>query len=533
MTSSSYTTNYNDSGTHTVTVTVSDGTLTDSQDVPVTVGGINRPPVLDQISDITVSEGATITLSPTATDPDGDALAYSYSGWMSSDSYTTGNNDAGSHTVTITVSDGTLTDSQIVTVIVLNSNNAPVLDPITDITVNEGYAVTLNPSAIDPDGDALAFTYTGWMTSDSYVTVSGDAGTHTVTVSVSDGILTDSQVVTITVVEKDKEPLGISNLTVASGETYEIVENGLQNGAVVYIDRGHTYSTVPTWLQGTTYINTANKDKTSSAASFISFDVNQDVIVYVAHDDRITMKPSWMTPFTDIGDDLIINGDNHSIFASNYLTGTITLGGNKGVSKSSMYTVIIVGQGNGSSNSAPVLDPITDITVNEGDTITFSPTATDPNGDTLSFSYTGWMSSISYTSNYMDVGTHTVTVTVSDGILTDSQDVMVTIIDVDIIQPSTPASLQATDIYSTKINLSWNASTDNVGVIGYRIYRDGSPVADVSSNTYKDAGLSKNTTYVYTVSAYDAAGNESSQSAPLVSNTKVPGRPTGMKIVGT
>ncbi len=99
--------------------------------------------------------------------------------------------------------------------------------------------------------------------------------------------------------------------------------------------------------------------------------------------------------------------------------------------------------------------------------------------------------------------------------------------------PSTPTSLQATVIANTKMNLSWNASTDNVGVTGYKIYRDGIQVADVSSTTYQDTGLNENTTYVYTVSAYDAAGNESSQSTPLTANTKSPGSPTGMKIVST
>ena len=49
MTSSSYTTDYADAGTHIVTVTVSDGTLTDSQDVSITVINSNRPPTLDPI----------------------------------------------------------------------------------------------------------------------------------------------------------------------------------------------------------------------------------------------------------------------------------------------------------------------------------------------------------------------------------------------------------------------------------------------------------------------------------------------------
>jgi hypothetical protein len=207
MTSSSYTTGYNDVGTHIVTVTVSDGSLNDSQDVMVTVANVTRAPVLDHIADITANEGDTITLNPTATDPDGDALTYTYSGWMTSASYTTGYNDAGVHTVTVTVSDGTLTDSQDVMVTVANVNRAPVLDPIADITANEGDTITLNPTATDPDGDALTYTYSGWMTSASYTTDNNDVGTHTVTVTVSDGSLNDSQDVTIIVNDVDVIPL--------------------------------------------------------------------------------------------------------------------------------------------------------------------------------------------------------------------------------------------------------------------------------------------------------------------------------------
>ncbi len=181
-------------------------------------------------------------------------------------------------------------------------------------------------------------------------------------------------------------------------------------------------------------------------------------------------------------------------------------------------------------NRSPVLDPISDFTVSEGDTITISPTATDLDGDTLAYTYSGWMSTASYTTNNEDAGTHTVTVTVSDGTLTDSHNVMINVIGGDTIQPSTPTNLLATAIFKKKMNLTWNASTDNVGVTGYKIYRDGIQIADVSSTKYQNTGLSPLTTYIYAVSAYDAAGNESSQSTPLVSDTKPPGKPTGMKI---
>ena len=116
----------------------------------------------------------------------------------------------------------------------------------------------------------------------------------------------------------------------ASGKAYEIVENGLQNGALVYIDRSYTYSSVPVSLQGSTYIKTANSDKSSSAVTFLSFDVNQDVIVYVAHDDAIGTKPLWLTSvFTDTGDNIVTTDTTLSIFESNFLSGTVILGGNR------------------------------------------------------------------------------------------------------------------------------------------------------------------------------------------------------------
>ncbi len=196
-----------------------------------TVSNINNPPVLDSIANITVNEGATITLNPTATDQDGDTLTYTYTGWMTSNSYTTNDNDSGTHSVTVTVSDGALTDSQVVTVIVLNGNNAPVLDQITDITVNEGSTITLSPTAIDPDGDALTYTYSGWMGSSSYTTNYDDAGTHSVTVTVSDGLYSDSQVVTIIV---NDTTLIATTLTVGdidgSGQDEAIINFGPDNG---------------------------------------------------------------------------------------------------------------------------------------------------------------------------------------------------------------------------------------------------------------------------------------------------------------
>ena len=99
---------------------------------------------------------------------------------------------------------------------------------------------------------------------------------------------------------------------------------------------------------------------------------------------------------------------------------------------------------------------------------------------------------------------------------------------VDIIPPSIPANLTATAVSSSQINLSWTASTDNVGVVGYRIYRcQGTgciPAVQIATSTvisYFNTGLTASTTYVYQITAYDAAGNDSIKSN-LVSATTPP-----------
>ena len=78
--------------------------------------------------------------------------------------------------------------------------------------------------------------------------------------------------------------------------------------------------------------------------------------------------------------------------------------------------------------------------------------------------------------------------------------------------PSMPTNLKATAASSSQVNLTWNASSDNVGVSGYKIYRSGSQIATVTGTSYSNTGLSASTTYTYNVAAFDAAGNNSAQS---------------------
>ncbi|MCU0735752.1 MAG: DUF4082 domain-containing protein [Methylotetracoccus sp.] len=93
----------------------------------------------------------------------------------------------------------------------------------------------------------------------------------------------------------------------------------------------------------------------------------------------------------------------------------------------------------------------------------------------------------------------------------------------DTAAPSVPASLTATAASSSEINLSWSASTDNVGVTGYQVERcQGSTcsVGTASGTSYSDTGLSASTTYSYRVRARDAAGNLSGYSNTASATTQ-------------
>ncbi len=85
----------------------------------------------------------------------------------------------------------------------------------------------------------------------------------------------------------------------------------------------------------------------------------------------------------------------------------------------------------------------------------------------------------------------------------------------DTTPPSAPANLHSTSVAASSVGLAWTASTDNVGVTGYDVYRGSAKVATVPGTTYTDTGLTASTTYTYTVKAHDAAGNISAASNAL------------------
>lgn len=93
----------------------------------------------------------------------------------------------------------------------------------------------------------------------------------------------------------------------------------------------------------------------------------------------------------------------------------------------------------------------------------------------------------------------------------------------DVQGPTVPANLNGYGTSVSTISLGWAASADNVGTTQYKVYRNGTLLAALDNATaYADSGLTPSTTYSYTVSACDAAGNCSAQSLALSVSTLSP-----------
>jgi hypothetical protein len=204
--------------------------------------------------------------------------------------------------------------------------------------VNVGLSVTdgslgSNSGTTDSNGD-FTTTYTA-----PAVTTST---THTISATASKTGFTDGSGSDRITVNPASSGLVISNIAAATGKAY--VQGTLAAGKLFYIDRTYKFTSVPASYNGLNYIKTATDDRYDTRSNFLQFDVNQDVTVYVAYDDRISTKPSWLSSFTDTGDNLVRDGSvTFSIYARTYPAGHVSLGGNSIPSGGGggMYVVIV------------------------------------------------------------------------------------------------------------------------------------------------------------------------------------------------
>ncbi|MDE2312345.1 MAG: hypothetical protein KGJ93_04655, partial [Patescibacteria group bacterium] len=140
--------------------------------------------------------------------------------------------------------------------------------------------------------------------------------------------------------------------------------------------------------------------------------------------------------------------------------------------------------------------------------VTFYLDGTTPIGSEVTAASSPNTYSLNWNSSAAAEGSHTLTAVVRDtsGGYATSSPVSITI---DRTAPTIPTGLNGTAAAPTEVGLWWTAATDNIGVAGYHVYRGGTRIATTTTTSYSDTALAADTSYSYTVSAFDAAGNES------------------------
>ncbi len=103
--------------------------------------------------------------------------------------------------------------------------------------------------------------------------------------------------------------------------------------------------------------------------------------------------------------------------------------------------------------------------------------------------------------------------------VTDTFTISQSVVAADTGAPTIPLNVLATAVDSDAIDITWDASTDDIAVTGYQIFRDNVQIATTALLAYTDTGLTDSTTYDYNITAFDAVGNISARSATTSDTT--------------
>ena len=210
---------YESKTTYTSTVTVSDGVNSVTQNITVNITNVNDvAPVISSSATFNAAENQTAIGTVEATDAEGDDLTYAVSGseisitssgvlsFVSAPDY----ESKTAYSVTITVSDGELSDTQNITINISNLNdNSPIISSDSGFSVNENVVSIGQVTAIDADGDSLIYSISGSeieissIGALSFVNTNGadfeTQSSYTAVVSVTDGVFTSEQSIIVTV----------------------------------------------------------------------------------------------------------------------------------------------------------------------------------------------------------------------------------------------------------------------------------------------------------------------------------------------
>ncbi|MDY0124848.1 MAG: Ig-like domain-containing protein [Anaerolineaceae bacterium] len=488
-------------GVYFIVVCVTDGVDSTCETIPVTVNEVNEAPVLDPIGNMDADELVELTFTATASDVDAPAQTLTFSlvdapEGASIDpatgefSWTPNELQGGSaFTFRVVVSDGELSDYEIITVYVNETNSEPVLDPIGPQTVDEEVEISFTATASDSDvpEQTLTFSLVGAPEGASIDPATGEFswtpteaedGIYTFDVCVSDGELDDCETITVTVNEVNVPPvLGeIADQTVDEHETLEFTAtasdgddpeqelvfslDGAPTGAVIDPETGE-FSWTPTEAQGPGIytFSVLVSDGIEYDYQFVTVTVNEVNVAPVL--EPIGNKigyPEFELTFTAHATDADIPVNPLTFSLDGAPEGAV-IDPSSGVfswtpSETGEYTfTVLVNDGllydfeiitvTVEGNNPPVLDPIGDKTANELVSLTFTASASDPDeGQILTFSLVdapegaviNSLSGVfSWTpSEEQGPGEYTFDVCVSDSILSDCETITVAVSEVNV-----------------------------------------------------------------------------------------------------
>ncbi|MFP4524618.1 MAG: hypothetical protein ACLFO2_04900 [Candidatus Woesearchaeota archaeon] len=327
-----------------------------------------------------------------------------------------------------------------------SAENISEEDVAHTVRITEGELVKVDLKAVDPDGDPLEYEYEEPLNERGrWQTEIGDEGRYLVTVTVSDGKLATKEDVLIIVERANRAPVinCPDTIDVKEGETLDI-------DCDIYDEEGDNIMvSYQGWMTSSTkevgyddagehavLVRASDGEKENTKEIIIDVeDVNREPVlkpvqdVTVMETNTVSVDPEVSDPD---GDDVSLSfskplDDNGTWTTDDGDAGTydVTVTATDGKATVSEEFTVTVTQ----INTKPVLKPIGDIEVDEGETIKLPVDAYDPEGDELTFSYSGFMDTKEYTTDYDDAGEYQQTVTVSDGVLETSETFTITVND--------------------------------------------------------------------------------------------------------
>lgn len=476
-----------------IVVWVSDGS-TETQlptfDISVQASAVNRAPTISGSPSGAIAAGRPYDFTPAASDPDGDPLVFSVRGipgWATFDAATgrlfgtPGAANVGSYpNIVLTVSDGQSTASLpafSITVTPAGSNSAPSISGAAPTGVTAGSLYSFTPSASDADGDPLTFAIVGkpsWAAfSPTTGRLSGTPGAGNVGsypgigISVSDGLASTSLApFTITV-------------TAQTTNTAPVISGTPPTSATVAVQ----YSFTPS-----------------------ASDADGDTLSF-----SITNQPSWATFSTTTGR---LRGTPSASDAGNTTTG-IVIRVSDGQAQASLPTFAITVSA--PPNSPPTISGTPPASVNVGSAYNFQPSASDPDGDTLTFSIANappWASFSTTTGRLQG--------TPAAGDVNVYPNIVITVDDGQAQASLAPFSITVNAVALGSATLSWVPPTQNddgstlTDLAGYRIYwgtssgnySDSVTIANPGISSYVIDNLSPGT-YFFVATAYNSTGAQS------------------------